>query len=122
MSNNWFTDVCTTLVGTDGRALTGAARDAAERALQAAKIANHKIWTDRSGNYYHRERRLFASSKRLVDELGNPVRICGKRVKKAAKFCSSCGSSSTRVDFSNSSVIAFTYIMSTLWFCKNPVF
>lgn len=94
MSNNWFTDVCTTLVGADGRALTGAARDAAERALQAAKIANHKIWTDRSGNYYHRERRLFASSKRLVDELGNPVRICGKRVKKAAKFCSSCGSSS----------------------------
>ena len=94
MSNDWFTDVCTTLVGVDGRALTGAARDAAEKALQAAKIANHKIWTDRFGNYYHRERSLFASGKRLVDEFGNPVRICGKRVKKAAKFCSSCGSAS----------------------------
>lgn len=94
MSNDWFTDVCTSLVGADGRALTGASRDAAEKALQAVKIANHKIWTDRNGNYYHCERRLFAVSERLVDELGNPVRICGKRVKKAAKFCSSCGSSS----------------------------
>ena len=92
MSSTWFTDVCTTLIGTDGRALKGAALEAAEQALQNVKIANHKIWTDKSGNYYHAERRLFASSEKLVDSNGNPVRICGKLVKKAAKFCSGCGS------------------------------
>ena len=88
MSNDWFTDVCTTLVGVDGRALTGAARDAAEKALQAAKIANHKIWTDRFGNYYHRERSLFASGMRLVDEFGNPVlrvRNCDEVVEIAPR-------------------------------------
>ena len=84
MSSTWFTDVCTTLIGTDGRALKGAALEAAEQALQNVKIANHKIWTDKSGNYYHAERRLFASSEKLVDSNGNPVRICGKLVKKAA--------------------------------------
>lgn len=92
MSNNWFTDVCMTLVGADGRALSGAAMEEAEKALHQVKIANHKLWTDRNGNYYHAERRLFAKAERVIDANGNPVRICGKRVKVAAKFCSGCGS------------------------------
>ena len=91
MIDNWFTNKCMTLVGSNGRALTGNSLDSAESALQDAKNANHKIWTDRNGNFYHKERRLFASTMPLVDRDGNQVRICGKMVKHKAKFCSKCG-------------------------------
>ena len=91
MIENWFTNKCMTLVGVNGRALAGDALKAAEQALQEAKIANHKLWTDRNGNFYHKERKLFASVQPLVDANGNQVRICGRMVKIKAKFCSKCG-------------------------------
>ena len=91
MIDNWFTNKCMTLVGSNGRALSGDALEAAEQALQDAKIANHKLWTDRNGNFYHKERNLFAAVLPLVDRNGNQVRICGRQVKIKAKFCSKCG-------------------------------
>ena len=91
MIDNWFTNKCMTLIGINGRALAGEALENAERALNEAKAANHKIWTDRSGNFYHKERKLFASVQPLVDCNGNQVRICGRMVKVKAKFCSKCG-------------------------------
>ena len=60
MIDNWFTNKCMTLVGANGRALAGEALELAELALQEVKAANHKVWTDRNGNFYHKERRLFA--------------------------------------------------------------
>lgn len=91
MIDNWFTNKCMTLVGINGRALAGDALEAAEQALQKAKIANHKLWTDRNGNFYHKERKLFAAVQPLIDNNGNQVRICGRMVKVKAKFCSKCG-------------------------------
>ena len=91
MIDNWFTNKCMTLIGSNGRALSGEALELAELALQEAKSANHKIWTDRSGNFYHKERRLFAPVLPVTDRNGNQVRICGKMVKVKAKFCSKCG-------------------------------
>ena len=91
MIDNWFTNKCMTLVGPNGRALAGDALEAAEQALQDAKIANHKLWTDRNGNFYHKERKLFAAVQPLIDNNGNQVRICGRMVKVKAKFCSKCG-------------------------------
>ena len=91
MIDNWFTNKCMTLVGSNGRALAGDALKAAELALQEAKMANHTIWTDRNGNFYHKERRLFAPIFPLKDNNGNQVRICGRLVKIKAKFCSKCG-------------------------------
>lgn len=93
MIDNWFTNKCMTLVGANGRALSGAALDVAEQALHRAKIANHKLWTDRNGNFYHKERKLFSSVYPLIDDNGNQVRICGRMVKVKAKFCSKCGGS-----------------------------
>lgn len=91
MIDNWFTNKCMTLVGPNGRALAGDTLEAAEQALQDAKIANHKLWTDRNGNFYHKERKLFATVQPLIDNNGNQVRICGRMVKVKAKFCSKCG-------------------------------
>ena len=82
-----------TLIGANGRALSGEALEIAERALQQAKMANHKIWTDRNGNFYYKRRKLFAATQRLIDANGNQVRICGRLVKTKAKFCSKCGGS-----------------------------
>lgn len=93
MIDSWFTNKCMTLVGVNGRALSGEALEAAEQALQEAKNANHKLWTDRNGNFYHKERKLFASVLPLIDGKGNQVRICGRNVKVKAKFCSKCGGS-----------------------------
>ncbi|MBQ9774492.1 MAG: hypothetical protein IJW17_00485 [Lentisphaeria bacterium] len=91
MIDNWFTNKCLTLIGSNGRALSGDALGAAEQALQSAKAANHKLWTDRNGNFYHKERKLFAPVQPLIDSTGNQVRICGRMVKVKAKFCSKCG-------------------------------
>ena len=93
MIDNWFTNKCMTLIGLNGRALKGEALEIAERAIEAAKQANHKLWTDRNGNFYHKERTLFASAMPLIDGSGNPVRICGRMVRTKAKFCSKCGGS-----------------------------
>lgn len=93
MIENWFSNKCMTLIGLNGRALVGDALEAAEQAIAQCKAANEKIWTDRNGNFYHKERRLFASAKPLIDSSGNQVRICGKMVKIKAKFCSRCGGS-----------------------------
>lgn len=93
MIDNWFTNKCMTLVGANGRALAGEALELAELALQEAKAANHKVWTDRNGNFYHKERSLFASARPVIDQNGNQVRICGRLVKFKAKFCSKCGGS-----------------------------
>ena len=93
MIDNWFTNKCMTLIDMNGRALSGEALEVAERALQAAKAANHKLWTDRNGNFYHKERRLFAPAHALTDDNGKQVRICGRLVKIKAKFCSKCGGS-----------------------------
>ncbi len=92
MIDNWFTNRCMTLVGANGRALSGDALAAAEAALNDARSANRKLWTDRNGFVYQKERRLFAGASLLRDPAGNPVRICGKLVKVKAKFCSKCGS------------------------------
>ncbi len=91
MIENWFTNRCMTLVGASGRALTGESRDVAEAALTAARAVGKKVWTDRGGSFYTKERKLFARAEPLVDQNGNPVRICGHRVKLKAKFCSKCG-------------------------------
>jgi len=91
MFENLFTTPCTALVGTNGRALSGDDLEAAETALAEAQRANRKIWSDRNGFVYTRERALFASAVQLVDVNGNPVRICGRRVNNKAKFCSKCG-------------------------------
>ena len=88
MIDNWFTNKCMTLVGANGRALAGEALELAELALQEVKAANHKVWTDRNGNFYHKERSLFASARPVIDQNGNQVRICGRLVKFKAKFCS----------------------------------
>ena len=93
MIEKLFTNKCMTLVGANGRALTADALDAAEQAIQDAKMSGHKLWTDRDGNFYHKERTLFATSYPLVDRNGNQVRICGRLVKTKAKFCSRCGGS-----------------------------
>ena len=78
MIDNWFTNKCMTLVGANGRALAGEALELAELALQEVKAANHKVWTDRNGNFYHKERSLFASAHPVMDQNGNQVRICGR--------------------------------------------
>ncbi|MBE6378466.1 MAG: hypothetical protein E7051_06585 [Lentisphaerae bacterium] len=93
MIENWFTNKCMTLIGINGRALAGEDLKVAERAIEAARMANHKLWTDRNGNFYHKERTLFASARPLIDGNGKPVRICGRMVKIKAKFCSKCGGS-----------------------------
>ena len=93
MIEKWFTKKCMTLIGVNGRALNGDQLQAAEQALQNARISNHKVWTDRNGNIYYKERKLFASAAQLTDSNGNPVRICGRLVKNKAKFCSRCGGS-----------------------------
>jgi hypothetical protein len=96
MIDNWFTNKCMTLVGSNGRALAGDALKAAELALQEAKMANHTIWRDRNGNFYHKERRLFAPIFPLKDNNGNQVRICGRLVTIKAKFCSIIGEKNAR--------------------------
>ena len=82
MIDNWFTNKCMTLIGLNGRALKGEALEIAERAIEAAKQANHKLWTDRNGNFYHKERTLFASAMPLIDGSGNPVDITDRIIKK----------------------------------------
>lgn len=91
MIDNWFTNRCMTLVGANGRALSGDAREAAELALSSARRSNKKLWTDRNGYFYAKDRKLFAQTEQLTDHNGNPVRICGKQVKSKANFCSKCG-------------------------------
>ena len=91
MIDNWFTEKCLSLVGHNGRALSGAALEAAEAALTEAKAARRKLWTDRNGFFWQKERRLFAKTFPLLDAGGNQVRICGKLVKTKANFCSKCG-------------------------------
>ena len=91
MIDSWFTNKCMTLVGVNGRALSGEAQEAAEFAIQEAKKANHKVWTDRNGCFYHKEPRFFASAEPLLDRNGNRIQICGKDVHVRAKFCSKCG-------------------------------
>ncbi len=93
MIDNWFTNKCMALVGPNGRALSGDALEAAEAALSGAKQSNRKLWTDRNGFFYQKERRLFARALPLTDRNGNPVRICGRPVKIKANFCSKCGGS-----------------------------
>lgn len=94
MIEKLYTNKCTALVGENGRALSGEALEKAEKALREATASGYKIWFDKNGSAYVAERALFASPSLLVDEDGHPVRICGKRVHIAAKFCSKCGSAS----------------------------
>lgn len=91
MIDNWFTNKCLSLVGHNGRALSGAALEAAEVALTEAKAQRRKLWTDRNGFFWQKERRLFAKTAPLLDSNGNQVRICGRQVKIKANFCSRCG-------------------------------
>ena len=91
MFENLFTKNCTALVGMNGRALSGDALEAAEIALAEAQRTGHKVWSDRNGFVFTRERTLFAPAVQLVDANGNPIRICGRRVNNKAKFCSKCG-------------------------------
>lgn len=91
MIDNWFSNKCMNLVGPNGRALKGPALDAAEQALQNAKMNNLKVWADRNGNFFYKEQRLFAPVRALIDSNNNPVRICGRMVKVKANFCSKCG-------------------------------
>ena len=90
MIERLYTKLCTSLVNENGRALSGEALEKAEKILQDAR-KKYKIWVDRSGFFYVAERALFASYTALRDESGNHLRICGKRVHIAAKFCSKCG-------------------------------
>ena len=92
MFDNWFSNKCTALVGPNGRALTGEALAAAEKALAQARQDKMIIWSDRDGFVHVKRRRLFASLKPLADETGTPVRFCAHRVKFGANFCSKCGS------------------------------
>ncbi len=91
MVASWFTNTCMALVGANGRALSGEHKDAAEAALTEARIAGKKLWTDRNGVFYMKARKLFASAEPIIDQNGNPVRICGRQVKVKANFCSKCG-------------------------------
>lgn len=91
MFEDCFSKTCTALVGTNGRALSGDALEAAETALTEAQRTDRKIWSDRNGFVFTRERTLFAPSIQLVDANGTPVRVCGRRVSNKAHFCSKCG-------------------------------
>lgn len=91
MFDSLFTTPCAALVGNNGRALSGDALEAAEAALAEAQRAGRKIWSDRNGFIFTRERTLFAPAVQLVDANNMPVRICGRRVNNKAKFCSKCG-------------------------------
>ena len=91
MFEDCFSKTCTALVGNNGRALSGDALEAAETALAEAQRTERKIWSDRNGFVFTRERTLFAPSIQLVDATGTPVRVCGRRVNNKAKFCSKCG-------------------------------
>lgn len=92
MFDSWFSNKCTALTGTNGRALTGDALAAAEKALNEARQNKMIIWSDRDGFVHVKRRRFFASAKQLLDETGTPVRFCGHQVKYGANFCSKCGS------------------------------
>lgn len=93
MIEKLYTNKCTALVGENGRALSGEALEAAEKAMRSACSSQYKLWSDRNGCCYIKPRTLFAAFKPLLDDHGRQVRICGKRVHIAAKFCSKCGSS-----------------------------
>lgn len=93
MIDNWFTNKCMTLVGDNGRALTGEALAAAEQALSEVKMTDAKVWADNHGVVYYKARGMFTPINALKDKEGRQVRICGKRVSKKAKFCSRCGNS-----------------------------
>lgn len=94
MFDNLFTRKCMMLIGKNGRALSGDALESAEAVISEARSANKKVWTDRNGVFYAKERQLFASAQPLLDKSGNPIRICGYHVKKKANFCSKCGGTS----------------------------
>ena len=92
MFDNWFSNKCVALVGPNGRALTGEALAAAEKALEKARKSGLTVWSDRNGFVNVKSRRFFAPVKSLLDERNNPIRICGRQVKLKANFCSKCGS------------------------------
>jgi len=91
MFEYFFSKPCTAFVGENGRALSADALEAAKAAMYAAESANFKVWSDRNGFVFKRERKLFAPAIQLTDAAGNPVRVCGRRVSNKAKFCSKCG-------------------------------
>jgi hypothetical protein len=92
MFDSLFSSKCTALIGSNGRALTGDALAAAEKALSNARQNKMIIWSDRDGYVHFKRRRFFASVKPLLDETGAPVRFCSHQVKCGANFCSKCGS------------------------------
>lgn len=92
MIEKLYTNKCTSLVGDNGRALSGEALEKAEKAMRDATTLRLKLWFDKNGYCYTQERTLFAPYKPLRDEDGHQLKICGKRVHVAAKFCSKCGS------------------------------
>ena len=91
MFESWFTNKCTAFVNASGRMLEGEEQEAAKEAIKGAEQENLKLWTDKDGAFYVKERSLFASAERLCDRNGNPVTICNHKVNVQARFCSKCG-------------------------------
>ncbi len=79
-----------TLVGSNGKALQGEAKELAENALYEAKLAKYKVWADEDGLMLKKVPGLFNKPEPIVDAKGNRLQICGNHVKIRASYCSKC--------------------------------